>query len=80
MDHGGRTFATLIVVSIALYGWREQLMVAGAAAAPVCFGEPLFLRQGNSSAWRRKIGGNEIVAMAGIAPWHEYLEHRASDD
>jgi cell division septal protein FtsQ len=38
----GSTVATLIALSIALYGWRRQLMVAGAAARQFALESPYF--------------------------------------
>ena len=62
----GSTFATLIVVSLALYGWRRQLMVAGAAARQFVLESPYFSVREIQVRGGEKFGGNEIVTMAGL--------------
>jgi cell division protein FtsQ len=62
----GSAFATLIVVSLALYEWRRQLMVAGAAARQFVLESPYFSVREIQVRGGEKFGGNEIVTMAGL--------------
>jgi cell division protein FtsQ len=62
----GSTVATLIALSIALYGWRRQVMAAGAAARQFVLESPYFSVREIQVRGGEKFGGNEIVTMAGL--------------
>jgi cell division protein FtsQ len=58
--------ATLIVLTVALYGWRRQLMVSGATARQFVLESPYFSVREIQVRGGEKFGGNEIVALAGL--------------
>ena len=58
--------ATLIVLTVALYGWRRQLMASGAAARQFVLESPYFSVREIQVRGGEKFGGNEIVTMAGL--------------
>jgi cell division protein FtsQ len=58
--------ATLIVLGVALYGWRRQLMASGAAARQFVLESPYFSVREIQVRGGEKFGGNEIVTLAGL--------------
>ena len=58
--------ATLIVLTVALYGWRRQLMASGASARQFVLESPYFSVREIQVRGGEKFGGNEIVTMAGL--------------
>lgn len=58
--------ASIVGVSAALYGWRGQLMAAGAAARQFVLESPYFSVREIQVRGAEKLGGNEIVTMAGL--------------
>jgi cell division septal protein FtsQ len=58
--------ATLIVLTVALYVWRRQLMASGAAARQFVLESPYFSVREIQVRGAEKFGGNEIVTMAGL--------------
>ena len=70
----GSTFATLIVVSLALYGWRKQLMVAGAAARQFVLESPISL-SGKFKCVEEKNSAVTKLSPWRVETWHEYLAH-----
>jgi len=58
--------ATLIVLAVAVYGWRRQLMASGAAARQFVLESPYFSVREIQVRGGEKFGGNEIVTLAGL--------------
>jgi len=58
--------ATLIVLTVALDGWRRQLIASGAAARQFVLESPYFSVREIQVRGGEKFGGNEIVALAGL--------------
>jgi cell division protein FtsQ len=58
--------ATLIVLTVALYGWRRQLIASGAAARQFGVESRSFSVREIQVRGGEKFGGNEIVALAGL--------------
>ena len=58
-------FASLSALTFALYGWRGQLMAAGASARQFVLESPYFSVR-KFKCVGEKFGGNEIVTMAGL--------------
>jgi len=58
--------ATLIILTLALYAWRRQLMASGAAARQLVLESPYFSVREIQVRGGEKFGGNEIVTMAGL--------------
>jgi len=58
--------ATLIILTLALYAWRRQLMASGAAARQLVLESPYFSVREIQVRGGEKFGGNEIVALAGL--------------
>ena len=59
-------FASLSALTFALYGWRGQLMAAGASARQFVLESPYFSVREIQVRGGEKFGGNEIVTMAGL--------------
>lgn len=60
--------ASLIVLAVALYGWRRELRAAGAAARQFVLDSPYFSVREIQVRGGEKFGGNDIVTMAGLKP------------
>jgi cell division septal protein FtsQ len=59
-------FASLTALTFALYGWRRQLMAAGASARQFVLESPYFSVREIQVRGGEKFGGDEIVTMAGL--------------
>jgi cell division protein FtsQ len=62
----GSGLAAFIVLAIALYEWRSQLMSSVAAAGRFVFESPYFSVREIQVRGAENFGGNEIIAMAGL--------------
>lgn len=60
--------ASLIVLAVALYGWRRELRATGAAARQFVLDSPYFSVREIQVRGGEKFGGNDIVTMAGLKP------------
>lgn len=58
--------ASLIVLTVALYGWRSQLITTVAAARQFVLESPYFSVREIQVRGGDKFGGNEIITMAGL--------------
>jgi cell division protein FtsQ len=62
----GSSLAAFVVLTVALYGWRSQLMSSVAAARRFVFESPYFSVREIQVRGAENFGGNEIIAMAGL--------------
>jgi cell division protein FtsQ len=62
----GSTVLTLIVMTVAIYQWRRQLMTAGLAVHRFVLESPYFSVREIQVRGGEKFGGSEIVTMAGL--------------
>ena len=62
----GSGVAALIVLAIALYDWRSQLMISAASAGRFFVDSPYFSVGEIQVRGGEKFGGNEIVTLAGL--------------
>jgi len=62
----GSTVLTLIVITVAIYEWRRQLMTAVLAVHRFVLESPYFSVREIQVRGGEKLGGNEIVTMAGL--------------
>src|SRR5262249_20834158 len=62
----GSTVLTLIVVTMEIYEWRRQLMTAALAVHRFVLESPYFSVREIQVRGGEKLGGNEIVTMAGL--------------